>query len=181
MRTQETLKKIRKHPYRTALTCAAAGVAALEFVGMWQNPTAAIPEKSCLSPVATSGTFVDHSANLYAAGMFTTGVRAEVTVPKEAYGVIGSFKDPSAPNQEWNNNASQLIPVKAGSTALKFAIGGGEVQFGVQIVAPHGSKLCKNAPDVTFTHLASRNYFHADGNLPWPNLANAPANVFGNL
>jgi len=174
------------HPYRTtAITGLLLGTLATEIIGYANNPTYNAPEKSCVSPPpAVSETYVSHNTSTLLqtyTGLFTTGVVARGSLPSGAYGVEASFKSPDADAHTWDENASNMLKANsAGRFALKMAIGSGEVQFGVRIVAPEGSPLCSVVPDVTYTHEDRTGYFTTPGTLPWPNPVAIPVNVLSN-
>lgn len=177
-----SLETFKKHPYRTGVTASFLVVlATAEVMGFYRNWTHDIPQESCTSPWSVSDTYVDADADLYLrtyTGFFTKGVVASGRTPDEAYGVQASFKSPASPDKEWQENASDMIkPNGLGSFSLKMAIGDGDVQFGVRVVAPQGSPLCEKAPETMFSELDAGGYFKAPGQLPWPN----PLNVLPTL
>ena len=177
------VETIKRHPRTVAATTAVLlGAGAIEGIGWMQNPTYDRPAGSCVSPIAVSGTYVDRGANLLLqtqAGISTTGLIAQGTLPQGAYGVEASFKDPGANPAAWETNISPMIKASgAGEFVLKMAIGPGEVQFGVRVVAPAGSPLCDAPPQVTYTHKDAGDYFDSSGIIPWPNAGNVVVNVF---
>lgn len=177
-----SLETIKNHPYRASVAASFMVVlATAEIMGFYKNWTHSVPQESCASPWAISDTFVDPDADLYLrtyTGFFTKGTVASGKVPEGAYGVQASFKSPASPNKEWQENASDMIkPNGLGSFTLKMAIGDGDVQFGVRVIAPEGSPACEQAPETTFSQLDSNGYFKAPGQLPWPN----PLNVLSTL
>jgi hypothetical protein len=179
----KVFESIKRHPRIVAGTTAVLlGAGALETVGYLQNPTHDRPHGACVSPVAASETYVDRGANLLLqtdTGLFTTGVVARGKVPPGAYGVEATFKSPDADATAWDANASRMITAgNAGSYALKMAIGNGEVEFGVRVVAPEGSPACTTPPEVSYTHVGAADYFNASGNLPWPNPVSVVVNIF---
>lgn len=178
----KAFEAIKRHPYRTGAVALALGIAAVETVGYAKNPIYDPPEGSCVSPLAVSNTYVEPGTNTLLqtySGLFTTGIVARGAVPEGAYGVEASFKAPSADTSEWDKNASDMTKANdAGGFALKMAIGSGEVQFGVRIVAPAGSELCTTVPKVDYKHLDQSGYSDIPGTtLPWRN----PVAVVSNL
>lgn len=174
-------KAVRRHPYRTLVAIILIlGLAAAEVAGYAKNPTHDAPEDACVSPPTVSSVYVEPSTNTMLqtySGLFTTGVVARGKV-EGAYGVQASYKSPHATAEEWDAHASQMIKANDDSGfALKMAIGSGEVEFGVQVIAPAGSELCNKPPEVTYQYYDRSGYFSAKGTLPWPN----PVNVISNL
>ncbi|HZM64204.1 MAG TPA: hypothetical protein VFB59_03665 [Candidatus Saccharimonadales bacterium] len=174
---------IKRHPRVVAATAILLGaVGVVEAVGWAQNPMYDRPADACVSPMAVSGTYVDPGANLLLqtqGGFFTTGLIARGTLPQGAYGVEASFKGPGEGAHVWEANASPMLkPNEAGEFALKMAIGPGEVQFGVRVVAPADSPLCDSMPQVTYAYEDAGGYFNAVGDIPWPNFSNVAVNIF---
>jgi hypothetical protein len=135
---------------------------------------------ACVSPIAVSGVYIDgntHTRIQTHTGFFTAGILIRSELPKDAYGAKVSFRHPSQGKEAWDANTSRLIrPHKAEQFAAKVAIGSGEVQFGVYIVAPKGSPSCTTRPEVAYDHLGVTEYFKESGALPWRN----PLNMFTN-
>lgn len=172
---------IRRHPFRSAAVISAAGIFALEIIGLAQNPNYATPEKSCASPWASSKSFKGEDVSTLLqtdTGAFTSGITADGKVPHGAYGIKASFKAPGDGSETFDHNASRMIKGgDAGKFTLKMAIGSGDVNFGVQVIAPEGSALCEIAPQTNFTYKNSSEYFHATGQIPWLNPANLITNT----
>jgi hypothetical protein len=179
MRLPET---VRNHPYAYAGGSAfLLAVLALEAVAYAQNPTYDRPDGACASPFAVSDTYVDRDTSTLwqtYTGVNTSGVLVKGTLPEGAYGVEASFAAPGDNAAALRENASDMLKAKSGAFTLKLAIGDGEVQFGLRVVAPDGSELCSSVPDVTFEHLSSDAYGDASGQLPWPNPVNAVVELF---
>jgi hypothetical protein len=180
MRLHETA---RRHPRIIAATTALImGAGAIEAAGFLENPSYGAPASSCVSPVAASRTYVDRDTNTLLqtdTGFFTTGVVARGTLPKGAYGVEASFESPGTGQMAWDRNDSRMIKAnRAGGYTLNMAIGSGEVQFGVRVVAPEGSLLCNTPPDVAYIHENATDYFNTSGTLPWRNPVNEFVDVF---
>jgi len=176
-------EKVRRHPYiYSGTTAFVLAVAGIEGAAYANNPTYDRPQDSCASPFAISSTEVDRDTSTFwqtYMGINTTGVIASGTLPKGAYGVEASFAAPGENTQELGDNASRMLKADgAGKFALKMAIGSGEVQFGVRLVAQEGSELCDSAPNVTFAHADSADYGDANAKLPWPNPVNAVVELF---
>lgn len=179
MKMPETIKR---HPYAygggLAFLLAVSGIEAAAYIS---NPTYDQPAKSCVSPFTTSPIFVDKDTSTLwqtYTGINTTGVIAKGSLPKGAYGVEASFAAPGDNLDELNSNASDMLKAHSGSYALKLAIGSGDEQFAVRLVAPEGSELCNRAPDVVFAHKDSDNYGESTAQLPWPNPVNAVVELF---
>ncbi len=154
------------------------GLLGTELYGAHENQTFAEPANSCVSPFKTSETYVDSATSdfqLYT-GILATGVVAKVTVPKGAYGAEIGFKGPHDSNQQWTTS-NMLKPNSTGEVDAKLAIGDGQTQFGVRIVAAKGSKLCHETPPATFDHKGITEFPLAEGQLPWATAGNQPANA----
>jgi len=173
---------IQRHPYLYAGSAAfVLAVAGIETTAYVNNPTYDRPGDTCVSPFATSPVFVDKDTSTFwqaYTGVNTTGVVAKGLLPKGAYGIEASFAVPGTELAELNKNASDMLKAHSGSYALKMAIGSGDVQFAVRVVAPEGSNLCSQAPDVRFIHLDSDGYDDVNAQLPWPNPVNAVVELF---
>lgn len=182
---QEAGRKVgeasKRHPWLTGMTIfGVIDLAALEVIGYAQNPTYDIPEDVCISPPALSQTYdgnlLAHPLQWYS-GALTPGVLASGTLPEGAYGVQASYKHPNADMDALQTNASNMLHADvAGHYALKMAVGNGDVEFSVSIVAPEGSSLCNATPDVRYDYLDKSDYLMAAGDVPWPNPGNV---VFG--
>jgi len=174
---------MKEHPVATgAIVCTTSLVCALEAIGWPQNPTKDVPAGSCISPGAISETYVDVGMNAaqVGAGMFVTGVSAKGHLPPGASGIRASFKAPLEPEQAWEEHASDMVPLdKLGNFGVKLAVGGEEVKFRIDGLAPLGSLACNQAPDVKFTRLDVTDYFLDNDQLPYPNFINVPIAVFG--
>ncbi|HSX29457.1 MAG TPA: hypothetical protein VLE73_02760 [Candidatus Saccharimonadales bacterium] len=176
------LEAIKRHPGITVATTAVLLAGAIEATGWIQNPTYERLAGACVSPVAASETYINRQTNLTIqtrAEFATTGIVAHGTLPPSAYGVEASFKAPRAPASAWNTNKSRMLKANdSGKFALKMAIGPSEVRFGVRVVAPAGSPLCRTAPKVIFTYKNANSYATTPGILPWPNPVNVVTNLF---
>jgi hypothetical protein len=174
---------IRRHPYIYGSTAAfLLTVGGVEAVAYSSNPTYDRPDDSCVSPFATSKTFADKDTSTLwqtYTGINTSGVVIKGSLPDDAYGVEASFAAPGDnAHAELQDNVSDMLKTHSGNYALKLAIGSGDVQFAVRVVAPEGSKLCSEAPKAVFEHQNSAGYGDENGQLPWPNPVNAVVELF---
>lgn len=172
-------ESIRRHPisYATS-TVLAVGLGIMELVGYASNPTYDVPDKTCVSPMAASfsyhGSWYDIPLFNHA-GLFASGIEAKGQIPAGADGIRVGFRAPDG-LPGWHTS-DMLKGDASGRYVVKMAIGVDPVEFGVQVVAPEGSDLCKQAPAVEYTWLTSNDQYQDDpGQLPWPN----PINVITN-
>jgi len=173
------LEKARQHPVLTSGAVLLLGLSALEIDGYVSNSTYDTPKGSCSSPFARSKSYVDHDASTFfqtQSGIDTTGVIASGSLPKGAYGVQAAFENPDKHGAAWDTS-DMMKANSAGHYTLKMAIGSGEVEFGVRIIAPQGSAACDSVPDVTFQHVGTGDYATAGGQLPWPQPVNVAVNA----
>lgn len=87
----------KRHPVIAATTMLAVGAASIEIFGLLDNRNSAAPARSCVSPTAVSEAYVDSATNVLFqtdTGFFTSGVKAQGTLPEGAYGVEASFEKP---------------------------------------------------------------------------------------
>lgn len=180
---QKAFEAIKNHRKLTAVSAGfVLAVGGLETVAYLQNQTYDTPRNSCESPMAVSESFGDPDASTFFQAypaFFTTGVRATGVLPADAHGVRVSFKSPHRDEKEWRENASHMIKADdIGRYSLKMAVGEGDVQFGVSVIAPEDSPACLKAPEVDFAYKNSTDYFNSRGDLPWLNPANGVVNIF---
>jgi hypothetical protein len=172
-------EKARQHPVISLGLVLVLGASALELDGYLENQTYNVPENSCTSPFTVSKSYVDHDSSILLqtdTGIDTTGVIAKGSLPENAYGVQVAFEDPGGHGANWT--ISQMVKVDAADDyRTKMAIGSGEVEFGLRVVAPEGSAACDTAPNVIFEHEGTGDYATTDANIPWPNPANIAVNA----
>jgi hypothetical protein len=172
-------EKARQHPVISLGLVLALVAGALELDGYFENKTYNVPENSCTSPFTVSESYVDHDASILLqtdTGIDTTGVIAKGSLPDQAYGVQVAFENPNEHGVNWT--ISQMVkPNVTDDYTLKTAIGSGEVEFGLRVVAPEGSVACDAAPNVIFKHEGTGDYATADASIPWPNPANIAVNA----
>ncbi len=157
----------------TGLVLALGG---LEIAGYVENPTEPMPAGACESPFAATGSFVDPNGSTWKTDSGVgEGIVITAKLPKGAEGVVAGFESPGAGNNGWQQ--SEMVPA-TGSIVLKFAIGQGDVDFGVSTVsASHDPAACA-APEITnVTWRSAGDYFDAPGQLPWPNPVDAAINA----
>lgn len=174
---------IRRHRYLSAGSAAfilAAG--GTEIAAYSSNPTYDAPEHACASPFVISPVYPGQDVSTFwqtYTGIATPGVVAAGELPKGAYGVEASFAAPNSDEETWEHNASDMLKADhSGKYALKLAVGSGDVQFAVRVIAPEHSELCETTPDAAFTYKHSDAYGDASGQLPWPNPVNAVTELF---
>jgi hypothetical protein len=179
MSEHKFFERVRRHPILGSGAVLLLGLGALEVDGYVSNPTYNVPKDSCVSPFAVSRSEVDHDANTFFqtwSGIDTTGVIASGTLPEGAYGVEVAFENPDQLGAGWS--VSHMIKAdNTGRYLLKMAIGSGEVEFGVRIVAHEGSESCTTVPSTSFQHVGTGDYATADGQLPWPQPVNITVNA----
>lgn len=174
---------IKSHPYRYSTTGVVASLLLADLVGYAKNPTYDIPEASCASPWTISSTYVNPNAsafwNAHNTGLGPSGVLAQGNTAGEAYGIQASWKHPSDNTEKFDQQASQMLKAdEIGNFAAKLAVGDGQVQFGIRVIAPDGSALCDQAPIVQYTHLDRSAYFTSGAQLPYPNVVNVLPTLF---
>lgn len=166
---------IERHPKTTIITTTfILALGGLELAGYFENPTEPVPVGACESPFASTGTYVDPNGSDWKTNAgIGEGVIVTVKLPRSAEGVVAGFRNPEA-KQAWQTSAMMAA---TGSIAVKFAIGQGDVAFGLATVSQNPAD-CATAPEITdTTWRGAGDYFDAPGQLPWPNLTNEAINA----
>lgn len=161
---------LERHPKTTIITTGLIlALGGLELAGYLENPTEPVPVGACESPFASTTTYVDPNGSDWKthAGV-GEGVIVTAKLPPGTEGVVAGFRDPEI-NQPWQK--SEMMTA-AGSIVVKFAIGQGDVAFGLATVSQNPAD-CAAPPEITdVTWRGAGDYFDAPGQLPWPNLGN---------
>jgi len=188
----------RSHPVRlvgaAAITTLALGTLHAEYIGLRDNPTAAIPAGACQSPRAVTETFpgLGNNSGFTNTRMqmgYSEGEVVGVIVPQDAQGVVAEFYNQpgDATNQElaqrtsgWNT--SKMLPVMPSERLseimpLKFGRGAGQVAFGVKVISFNKAD-CLKAPLIFEEGLPASDFVNFPGRLPWPNFANVVTNGY---